>query len=62
MDADANLQEQEQIILVGFSRVLTESERTRLNELRTLLADWLIGGGAEPDWSSAPRAAMYYGH
>jgi hypothetical protein len=65
MDPNSNLQEQERILhslsLDGLTLALADSRtRNRMAELREALHDWLVGGGFEPDWSKAPRAAKYY--
>lgn len=60
MDPNANLQEQERIIL----RLRTSTSRVgigRLADLRQALREWLRGGGFAPDWTQAPAAARYYG-
>lgn len=63
MDPNANLQEQERIIVhpTVQDRAYAQAMRTRLSELRVALREWLQAGGFAPDWSKAPRAAKYYG-
>jgi hypothetical protein len=70
MDPNANLQEQESILVyharaiesgAGVSAV-GDSDRARLAELRADLRAWLDGGGFEPDWAACPRASRYFGH
>lgn len=64
MDPDANLQEQQRIIIwQAESPIQTPSDRRyrreRLAELRHALLDWLRRGGFAPEWHKAPLAAEY---
>jgi hypothetical protein len=66
MDPNANLAEQEALYhTVKDTLSLTiEQRRTRnarLRELRAALNEWIAGGGFEPDWSKAPKAARWFG-
>jgi hypothetical protein len=64
MDPQANLVEQEELVLrlrkTTNSPAQITSARRRLKELRTALVDWLKGGGYEPDWSKCPAAKTYF--
>ena len=57
MDPNANLHEQEELLLYG-SPQLTKA---RLRALRRTLTHWLQRGGFAPDWSKCPNAAKYFG-
>ena len=65
MDPNANLQEQEEC-LAALSVLEFDDERAewadRLADLRSDLGEWLRGGGFEPRWRKAPKAAEHYGH
>lgn len=72
MDPNANLQEQEQIIVDGIARGQREYPReqasaeareaqAQLHELRDALSAWIKGGGFAPEWARCPNAAQYYG-
>lgn len=62
MDPNANLQEQEAILI----RRKTEHHlprnhaAVRLEELRQALRHWLNDGGFEPNWESAPLATRAF--
>jgi hypothetical protein len=58
MDPEANLAEQERLVLYGAARTRAESDRLR--ELRTELNNWLARGGFEPRWSQHPAAAYAF--
>lgn len=65
MDPNANLQEQERILLFrdeGWIQTveLRRHRRERLHELRIALHEWLDNGGFQPDWSQAPRARKHF--
>ena len=68
MDPNANLLEQERLIVSittdktrrDYKRHARHANR-RLSELRQALYDWVRDGGFEPDWSKAPNASIYYG-
>ncbi|HEY3499430.1 MAG TPA: hypothetical protein VGK73_32295 [Polyangiaceae bacterium] len=62
MDPNANLQEQERIIVSRRGEVVhvDPAESARLAELRAGLVSWLAGGGFEPAWYQAPRASAYF--
>lgn len=67
MDPNANLQEQERIVLLAERRPLdrvqfreSRAAQARLKELRWALSRWLANNGFEPDWSLAPVARAYY--
>jgi hypothetical protein len=63
MDPNANLAEQEAILLAHYNDPLMDRhERERLLDLRDALDTWLFNGGAAPDWSRCPRAAAHYTH
>ena len=57
MDPDANLDEQERLMLYGNAR--TKAETERLKDLRAALGQWLARGGYEPKWSKCPVAAYW---
>jgi hypothetical protein len=66
MDPNANLAEQERIIIrvevdAPMRRPFKRQQAERLLDLRQALYDWIRDGGFEPDWSKAPNAAKYYG-
>jgi hypothetical protein len=58
MDPNANLQEQERILIARAPG--TRTDAGRLTELRAALFAWLHGGGFQPDWTTAPRAAKHF--
>jgi hypothetical protein len=65
MDPNANLAEQERIIVanrIGDVHIhVSQETKARYLDLRTALAEWLQKGGFEPDWEQAPNARKYYG-
>jgi hypothetical protein len=70
MDPNANLMEQERLIIErreanrtqdSGERPYNTRRRSRLRDLRYALAEWLYRKGFEPDWSKAPNARKYYG-
>lgn len=70
MDPNANLAEQEALILKRREVRLTQDSGEmpyqarrlgRIVELRETLREWLQKGGFEPDWTKAPNARKYYG-
>jgi hypothetical protein len=62
MDPNANLLQQEAILTERLreDQTLHNYDRYELFDLRVALADWLSGGGFEPDWSQAPKARVYF--
>lgn len=62
MDPNANLSEQERIIVARRGEVVhvDPADAARLAELRAALLTWLQADGFEPDWYAAPRAVAWY--
>ena len=65
MDPNANLKEQESLILYRTTSLIqTPAQRrdrnARLQELRDALSLWLKKGGFAPNWALAPHARRYY--
>ena len=61
MDPNANLREQEEILINRARTGMTRAYSSRLRLLREALAGWIRSGGFEPDWTLAPHARQYYG-
>lgn len=63
MDPNANLREQEELIVTRQrpDGTLHNYDRYELHDLREALTEWIARGGFEPDWSAAPNARKYYG-
>jgi hypothetical protein len=66
MDPNANLAEQEQLMLFLDDGAATngfelDEAAEQLTELQDALYGWLAADGFEPDWSKAPNARKYYG-
>ena len=65
MDPNANLQEQEWLLIeierLERANLPSKGNRDKLKYLRSVLSGWMKGGGFEPDWSKAPKAAAHYG-
>lgn len=55
MDPNANMAEQESLILQG------AENSPRMHALRNALAEWLAAGGFAPAWGKFPKAAAYWG-
>lgn len=55
MDPNANMVEQESLILRGMEN------SPRMHALRNALAEWLAAGGFAPAWANYPKAAAYWG-
>ncbi len=62
MDPNANLAEQDRIIVrnTGGSFAPVMGDLDRLRELRKSLRVWLANGGFEPDWTAFPLAAQSF--
>lgn len=65
MDPNANLAEQERILLARVrlyvnSRIHSRAEAGRLTDLRRALFAWLHAGGFQPNWIAYPLAAKHY--
>lgn len=58
MDANVNLQQQ--AVIIARRGAALAGDRILLAELRRALALWLRTGGFAPDWRAYPEAARYF--